>query len=158
MGELNSLFFQHVIVVSAALLNDQGQVLVQRRAQSSEHGGLWEFPGGKVEKGENAEAALVRELHEELGVHLEIHDLYPVSFSTTTTDGKHLLLLLYLATKWIGTVEAKWSDDLKWCLTEELETLQMPPADVPLIVPLERLVRMVLQGNAPLGRLSRLPD
>jgi 8-oxo-dGTP diphosphatase len=154
----NSEFLQMVIVVSAALLREDGRVLVQKRAQSSEHGGLWEFPGGKIEDGEGIENALAREIWEELGIGVETGNLMPVSFSSTSDDTRSLLLLLYLVPEWSGTIEAKWSEYLKWCFPDELYALEMPPADVPLIAPLERLVRMVQQENVRLGRPSMRQD
>src|SRR4051812_32106513 len=90
------------MVVAAALVDAQGRVLLQRRAPGRAMAGLWEFPGGKVESGERPEAALVRELREELGIEVEAGGLAPVAFASADNGGRHMLLLLYLCRAWRG--------------------------------------------------------
>ncbi|MBB5686973.1 (deoxy)nucleoside triphosphate pyrophosphohydrolase [Sphingobium boeckii] len=129
-----------LLVVAAALIDRDGRVLVQQRSASRSMAGLWEFPGGKVEPGETPEAALVRELHEELGIDTETACLAPAGFASEPLGGKHLMLLLYLCRKWRGVPAALDSDGLKWMRPLQLHGLAMPPADRPLIGLLEALV------------------
>lgn len=127
-------------VVAGALIDAAGRVLLQRRPPGKPLAGLWEFPGGKVEPGESPEAALVRELDEELGVAVSPATLKPVSFASVAQDGRHLLLLLYLARDWHGEPQAKAADALCWARPDEMANLAMPSADVPLVAALARLM------------------
>src|SRR5687768_16354703 len=92
-----------LMVVAAALVDGTGQVLLQQRSPGRQMAGLWEFPGGKVEQGERPEAALVRELHEELGIVVAESDLSPIAFASDELGARHLLLLLYQCRIWSGT-------------------------------------------------------
>ncbi len=129
-----------LFVVAAALIDGDGRVLVQQRPQGAPMAGLWEFPGGKVEAGELPEAALLRELHEELGIDVEAACLAPATFASEPIGDRHLLLLLYALRKWRGVPQALHAADLKWLRPVELRRLPMPPADRPLIGLLEALV------------------
>ncbi|MEK6639022.1 MAG: (deoxy)nucleoside triphosphate pyrophosphohydrolase [Pseudomonadota bacterium] len=120
-------------VVAAALINADGHVLVQRRAVGRSMAGLWEFPGGKVELHEQPEAALARELHEELGITVALDHLEPLSFASAPLGEKHLLLLLYVCRNWVGSPVALDAEALRWMPVEALYSLDMPPADVPLV-------------------------
>jgi 8-oxo-dGTP diphosphatase len=127
-------------VVAAALADSQGRVLLQRRAPGRQMAGLWEFPGGKVEPGEVPEAALARELAEELGIEVRPLDLVPACFASAPNGGAHMLLLLYLCRCWRGDPAPLDASALQWAYPGEMRGLAMPPADRPLIGLLERLL------------------
>lgn len=127
-------------VVAVALVDAEGRVLVQRRPPGKAMAGLWEFPGGKIEPGETPEAALVRELEEELGIGVAAGDLMPAAFASAPLAGRHLLLLLYLCRGWSGTPHPLHAEELLWCPPAALRGLAMPPADLPLVGALEALI------------------
>jgi 8-oxo-dGTP diphosphatase len=128
-----------LLVVAAALIDGEGRVLLQQRAPHRSMPGLWEFPGGKVESGETPEAALARELEEELGVLIETAAMMPVAFASDSLGEWHLVLLLYAVREWEGEPQPLDASALCWATVEEMEGLPMPPADVPLVAALERL-------------------
>jgi 8-oxo-dGTP diphosphatase len=127
-------------VVAAALVDGEGRILLQQRAPGRAMAGLWEFPGGKVEAGELPEAALLRELEEELGIVVEIGALAPAAFASADNQGRHMLLLLYLCREWRGEPRPLDATALKWLRPDEMGALPMPPADAPLIPLLDRLI------------------
>ena len=127
-------------VVAAALVDGEGRVLLQQRAEGRQMAGLWEFPGGKVEPGERPEEALVRELREELGIDVASDALAPAAFASAELGDRHLLLLLYICRSWTGEPEALDAAMLQWVRPVEMRALPMPPADKPLIPALERLI------------------
>lgn len=127
-------------VVAAALVGADGRILLQRRAAGRHMAGLWEFPGGKVELNEVPEAALVRELAEELGIQARAEDLVPACFASAPNGEAHMLLLLYLCRRWCGDPAPLDAAALKWAAPAEMRGLDMPPADRPLIDLLERLL------------------
>ena len=129
-----------LIVVAAALVDPDGRVLVQQRPESAQMGGLWEFPGGKIEPNETPEAALARELREELGIETDTACLAPACFASEALGNRHLLLLLYVCRKWHGQPAALQASALKWVKPVELFALEMPPADRPLIGLLDQLL------------------
>lgn len=129
-----------LIVVAAALVDGGGRVLVQRRPPGKPMADLWEFPGGKVEPGELPEAALARELHEELGITLDPAALTPAAFASEPLGERHLLLLLYTLREWQGAPEPRHATAVAWHAPAELRALTMPPADLPLIGLLERVL------------------
>jgi len=129
-----------LLVVAAALVRADGHVLLQQRPAGKAMAGLWEFPGGKVEPGERSEAALARELAEELGIAVDERALAPAAFASAELGERHLLLLLYLCRAWEGEPRALDAADLKWVRPAEMRILPMPPADVPLVDALDRLV------------------
>jgi 8-oxo-dGTP diphosphatase len=122
------------------LIDREGRILLQRRAVGRAMAGLWEFPGGKVEPGERPEAALVRELAEELGIEVEETALTPGPFASGDNAGRHMLLLLYLCRAWQGRPQALDADALCWATFNDMRALAMPPADVPLVAMLKRLL------------------
>ncbi|MAW99315.1 MAG: 8-oxo-dGTP diphosphatase MutT [Sphingomonas sp.] len=128
------------LVVAAAMVDADGRVLVQRRPEGTAMAGLWEFPGGKPEPGETPEAALIRELNEELGIETEASCLAPAAFASEPLGERHLLLLLYVLRKWRGVPTALHASELKWVRPNELFALDMPPADKPLIGLLDALL------------------
>jgi 8-oxo-dGTP diphosphatase len=130
-------------VVAAALTDGEGRVLLQQRPPGRAMAGLWEFPGGKVESGERPEAALVRELREELGIEVEAADLLPAAFASADAaegGGRHMLLLLFLCRRWSGEPDALDASALRWLRPEEMAAVPMPPADEPLIPRLASLL------------------
>ncbi len=116
-------------------------MLVQQRPPGKAMAGLWEFPGGKVECGERPEAALVRELGEELGIGVEARELVPLTFAGAAFGERYLLLLLYVARRWDGLPRALEASTLAWVQPAEMHALPMPPADRPLVAALLDLVR-----------------
>ncbi len=129
-----------LVVVAVALIDADGRLLVQQRPQGKAMAGLWEFPGGKVEPGEIPEAALIRELREELGIDVEKACLAPACFASEPLGDRHMLLLVYICRKWRGIPQALEAPALKWVRPIELHNLEMPPADKPLIGLLDALI------------------
>lgn len=129
-----------MVVVAAALLDDEGRALLQQRSPGRSMAGLWEFPGGKVEAGETPESALVRELREELGIEVGEEALHAATFATGQVGEKRLLLLLYLCRTWTGEPRALDAAALEWVRPTDMARLPMPPADEPLIPILETLI------------------
>jgi 8-oxo-dGTP diphosphatase len=129
-------------VASAALIDPDGRLLVQQRPLHKPFGGLWEFPGGKIEPGETPEAALIRELKEELGIDVEAACLAPATFASDRQPGstRHMVLLLYVCRKWRGTPASLEGGALRWVRVQELYGLEMPAPDRPLIGLLEALL------------------
>jgi len=111
-----------------------------RRPEGKAHAGLWEFPGGKLEEGETPEAALVRELKEELAIDTEASCLAPAAFASQTSEGFHLLMPLFVCRKWRGTPKPMEGQELRWIRREGLTALEMPPADRPLAAQLRDLL------------------
>lgn len=129
-----------MLVVAAALVDADGRVLLQQRSPHRQMAGLWEFPGGKVEPGELPEAALIRELKEELGIETDSACLAPATFASAELGQGHLLLLLYICRKWRGTPQALDAAGLTWVRPHQMFALPMPPADKPLIGLLDALI------------------
>ena len=122
-----------VLVSAVVLIDRDGRVLLAQRPEGKSMAGLWEFPGGKVEGGETPEAALVRELHEELGIETWNSCLAPLTFASHTYDDFHLLMPLFACRKWNGIVQPKEGQTLKWVYPKDFCNYPMPPADIPLI-------------------------
>ena len=129
-----------VLVVAVALVDVDGRVLIARRPKGKTMEGLWEFPGGKVEDGETPEAALIRELKEELGIDTEQSCLAPFTFASHAYDEFQLLMPLYVCRVWQGTPKAQERQELAWVSPLRLRDYPMPPADRPLIAMLRDLL------------------
>ncbi len=122
-----------MIVVAVALIASDGRVLMQRRPAHARHGGLWEFPGGKVEPGEGLAAAAVREIDEELGITLAREALVPVTFAEGAGgEGPGIMLALFAARDWAGAPQCRAASALGWFAPGDIAALAMPPLDVPL--------------------------
>ena len=122
-----------VLVAAVALIDRDGRVLLAQRPEGKSMAGLWEFPGGKIEPGETPEAALVRELHEELGIETWNSCLAPLTFASHSYEDFHLLMPLFACRKWNGIPQANEGQTLKWAHPRDLRDYPMPPADIPLI-------------------------
>ncbi len=122
-----------VLVAAAALVDADNRVLVAERPAGRSMAGLWEFPGGKVDPGETPEAALVRELREELGIEVCETCLAPFTFASHAYADFHLLMPLYLCRRWEGDVTPREGQAVRWMRASRLADLPMPPADLPLI-------------------------
>ncbi|MGQ3041009.1 MAG: (deoxy)nucleoside triphosphate pyrophosphohydrolase [Brevundimonas sp.] len=129
-----------VLVVAVALIDTDGRVLIAQRPEGKQLAGLWEFPGGKVEPGERPEAALIRELKEELGIDVTEACLAPFVFTSHAYETFHLLMPLYLCRRWSGVVQAREHSALKWVKPNQLSQWPMPPADEPLVAWLRDLL------------------
>ena len=128
------------LVVACALVDSDGRVLVAARPSGKSMAGLWEFPGGKVEAGETPEAALIRELKEELSIDVTAACLAPLSFSSHAYDEFHLLMPLYVCRKWDGQIAPREGQETQWLRPRDLFDLPMPPADKALIAALRDAV------------------
>ncbi len=122
-----------VLVAAVALVDADGRVLLSKRPMDKQLGGLWEFPGGKVETGERPEAALIRELKEELSIDVAESCLAPLTFASHAYENFHLLMPLYVCRRWKGQVIGAEGQEIAWVKPLRLRDYPMPPADVPLI-------------------------
>ncbi|HET6377528.1 MAG TPA: 8-oxo-dGTP diphosphatase MutT [Methylocella sp.] len=122
-----------LLVAAVALIDADFRVLIAQRPEGKMLAGLWEFPGGKVEAGERPEAALIRELREELGITVEEACLAPLTFASFAYPDFHLLMPLYVCRRWMGFVQPHEHQAVKWVRPKELRDYPMPPADAPLI-------------------------
>jgi 8-oxo-dGTP diphosphatase len=129
-----------VLVVAVALIDAAGRILLAQRPAGKPLAGLWEFPGGKVHAGETPEAALIRELKEELGVDTAASCLAPFTFASYGYESFHLLMPLYVCRKWSGMPEPREGQRLAWVRPAKLGKYEMPPADKPLVAMLRDLL------------------
>lgn len=128
------------IVASIALIDANGQVLIAKRPDKKHLSGFWEFPGGKVEKGESPEKTLIREIKEELNININNKCIAPLTFSEFNYEKFHLLLLLYVCRRWEGKPMSMENNDIKWVKANMLKQYKMPPADDSLIYSLQDLL------------------
>jgi 8-oxo-dGTP diphosphatase len=129
-----------ILVVAVALVDADGRVLLAQRPPGKAMAGLWEFPGGKVHEGEAPEAALIRELKEELGIDVAEVCLAPFTFASHRYERFHLLMPLYVCRRWNGTVTPREGQTLAWVRPLKLGEYSMPPADKPLVAMLQDLL------------------
>ena len=129
-----------VTVVAVALLDADNRVLLAQRPEGKHLAGYWEFPGGKVEAGETPEAALIRELKEELGIDIKESCLAPLSFVSHSYEKFHLLMPLYVCRTWRGKITQHEHQNLAWVAAQRLRDYPVPPADEPLIPVLQDLL------------------
>jgi 8-oxo-dGTP diphosphatase len=122
-----------LLVSAVALIDPDGRVLLAQRPEGKSLAGLWEFPGGKVEAGETPEAALIRELKEELDIDTWTSCLAPLTFASHSYPDFHLLMPLFACRRWQGTVRPVEGQKLAWVRPNALRDYPMPPADLPLI-------------------------
>ena len=121
-----------LLVVAAALFDAEGRILLAQRPEGKSLAGLWEFPGGKLELGETPEAALVRELHEELSLTVNESSLTPLTFASFSYPKFHLLMPLYGCKSWSGAVQPREGQAIAWVEKSRLRDYPAPPADLPL--------------------------
>jgi 8-oxo-dGTP diphosphatase len=129
-----------VLVVAVVLVDPDGRVLIAKRPEGKAMAGLWEFPGGKVDPGETPEAALIRELKEELGVDTAESCLAPLTFASHAYDDFHLLMPLYVCRRWKGIVTPQEGQEVTWVRPMRLSDYPMPPADKPLIAMIRDII------------------
>jgi 8-oxo-dGTP diphosphatase len=122
-----------LLVVAVALVDADGRVLLGKRPEGKALAGLWEFPGGKVETEERPEAALIRELKEELSIDVTEACLAPLTFASHAYVDFHLLMPLYVCRRWKGVVTSAEGQELQWVRPLKMKDYPMPPADLPLI-------------------------
>ncbi len=122
-----------LLVTAVALIDVDGRILLAQRPEGKSLAGLWEFPGGKVEAGETPEAALIRELREELGIDTKESCLAPLTFASHSYDNFHLLMPLFACRRWQGIPTPREGQTLAWVRAADLRNYPMPPADIPLI-------------------------
>ncbi|MEQ1888610.1 MAG: (deoxy)nucleoside triphosphate pyrophosphohydrolase [Alphaproteobacteria bacterium] len=135
-----------VLAVACALIDSENRVLLAQRPPGKPMAGLWEFPGGKCEPGETPEAALIRELHEELGIAAEPRNLIPLCFASHSYGPEsgdfHLLMPLYACRQWRGECRPREAQNLIWAAASHLCDYPMPAADEPLIGPLQHFLKI----------------
>ena len=136
-------------VVALALIDGSGRVLLQQRRRGGAHGGLWEFPGGKIKPGETPEMALFREIDEELGIAIDPANLAPVAFASDPAQPpaqrEPYVILLYTCRTWLGEPQCLAGEAIDWFSVEALADMArladtMPPLDVPLAQALLRVI------------------
>lgn len=129
-----------LLVSAAALLDEQGRVLIASRPPGKKLAGLWEFPGGKVEAGETPEQTVIREFFEELGVTLDANSLTPLTFASHNYPDFHLMMPLFACRTWTGTPEPKEGQTFAFVPPAEFSAYDFVPADIPLLPIIARLL------------------
>lgn len=129
---IKNIMTKLILVVAAALIDENNHVLLAQRPKGKSLADLWEFPGGKIEEGERPEQALIRELEEELGIKVNEKNLIPLTFVSFCYQDFHLLMPLWAIREWKGAIHPYEHQALSWVSKEELDNFNMPPADIPL--------------------------
>ena len=129
-----------IMVVAVALVDVDGRILISQRPKNKSMSGLWEFPGGKIEDGENPEQALIRELKEELNIDVSDRCLAPFTFASYKYEKFHLLMPLYVCRVWEGSVQSMEGQVFKWVRPKKLKDYPMLPADAPIVAMLRDLL------------------
>ena len=133
-----------VWVAACALIDADGRVLITQRPEGKDHAGLWEFPGGKIEPGERPEQTIVRELYEELSVEPCLDCLEPLTFASHAYPTFQLVMPLYVCRQWDGIVRPTEGQRTKWAWAEDIPSLPLVPADIPLA---QRLAARLPKGR-----------
>jgi 8-oxo-dGTP diphosphatase len=130
----------NTVLVAAAVVIEGGRVLLTQRKAGTHLAGAWEFPGGKVQPGEDPRAALRRELAEELGIEATAGEILDVTFHRYDDAGKAVLLLFYEASRTLGSAEPRAIDvaAFKWASVADLDPAHFPPADVAVLLKVRR--------------------
>ena len=122
------------IFVSAIILsNDTGEILLAQRPKGKAFADFWEFPGGKIEKNEKAEDALIRELKEELDITINKKNISPLTFTTYEYDEIYLIMLVFSCNKWSGKILPLEKQQIKWIKINDIKNYKMLPADMPIV-------------------------
>ena len=133
-----------IITVSAAVLIDgEGRILLAQRPEGRSMAGLWEFPGGKIESGETPEEALIRELKEEIDIDISLADLTPLTFVSHDYGDFQLFMPVFICRRWHGVLLPKEAQAFEWVALANLNKYAMPPADLPLVVYLQKYIEHV---------------
>lgn len=125
-----------LLVVTAAVIEDQGKFLIAQRKKDSHQGMKWEFPGGKVESRESPEACLAREIREELSVSIDVGDIFKVI--SHNYDDKQVILLCYKCKIVEGIPCPTDCQDFKWVTPAEMSDFDFAPADIPVVEALQK--------------------
>ncbi len=129
-----------LMVVAGALINSKREVLIAERPEGKDMGGLWEFPGGKIQAGETPEFALMRELEEELGIETRPCCFHPIGFASHAYERFHLLMPLLACRVWRGDIVLRAHQAMAWVKPNDMYDYPMPPADLPLVATLRDLL------------------
>jgi 8-oxo-dGTP diphosphatase len=127
-------------VVAVVLVDSDGRILLTQRPEGKAMAGLWEFAGGKMEADETPEQTLVRELKEELGIDVLESALTPLTFASHAYETFHLVMPVYLCRAWGGEISPQEKQSFQWVSPADLNQYAMPPADIPLIPLIQKLV------------------
>lgn len=138
---------QNLIVAAAIITNEQDEILICRRSQTSKNANLWEFPGGKLEENETPEECAVRECKEELNVDIKTCGIFDTT--SFTYPDSHIDFTFFNAKILRGRVTQVVHQDIKWVKRENLKDYNFCPADVDLV---DKLIKMQSEKNLPKNR------